>query len=348
MLLFTTALLPVAPSPHTPAVLPYVVLSGYHFNSQQQFIRIIVAIPALVATGRRILERGIKVGQSHKQFKTYESNLPYVLRFMVDKDVTGGGWITLPAGSYEVREASKTVSRCGLEVDVDYRAITAHESEGEWINVAPLRIMSFDIECAGRKGHFPKPELDPVIQIACCLSDSHSISEPHIKVVFTLHSCAPIVGAHVVACDTEEQLLMSFLRFFLLSDPDLITGYNIINFDFPYLLDRAKALKLHSFPFLGRIRNSQSTMKNKKFESKAFGIRENKEIRMEGRIQFDVLDVIRREYKLRSYTLNSVCAHFLQQQKEDVHVTHTTHSRCARWPRVPPHVTISALQLTSV
>ena len=60
-------------------------------------------------------------------------------------------------------------------------------------------------------------------------------------------------------------------------------------------------------------------MKNRKFESRAYGIRENKEIKMEGRIQFDLLDVIRREYKLRSYTLNSVCAHFLQQQKEDVH-----------------------------
>ncbi len=28
------------------------------------------------------------------------------------------------------------------------------------------RILSFDIECAGRKGIFPEPEKDPVIQIA--------------------------------------------------------------------------------------------------------------------------------------------------------------------------------------
>ena len=27
-------------------------------------------------------------------------------------------------------------------------------------------------------------------------------------------------------------------------DPDIITGYNIINFDIPYLLNRAKALKV--------------------------------------------------------------------------------------------------------
>jgi DNA polymerase delta subunit 1 len=55
------------------------------------------------------------------------------------------------------------------------------------------------------------------------------------------------------------------------------------------------------------------------FSSKAYGIRENKEIKIEGRIQFDILPIMRRDYKLRSYTLNAVSAEFLGQQKEDVH-----------------------------
>ena len=36
-------------------------------------------------------------------------------------------------------------------------------------------------------------------------------------------------------------------------DPDVIIGYNIDNFDLPYLLDRAKAIKANRFPYLGRI-----------------------------------------------------------------------------------------------
>lgn len=40
---------------------------------------------------------------------------------------------------------------------------------------------------------------------------------------------------------------------------------------------------------------------------------------MDGRLQLDILQLMQREYKLRSYTLNSVCAHFLGEQKEDVH-----------------------------
>ena len=39
-------------------------------------------------------------------------------------------------------------------------------------------------------------------------------------------------------------------------DPDVIIGYNIANFDLPYLLDRAKALKAHQFPYLGRLRST--------------------------------------------------------------------------------------------
>jgi DNA polymerase delta subunit 1 len=36
-------------------------------------------------------------------------------------------------------------------------------------------------------------------------------------------------------------------------DPDIFTGYNINNFDFPYLIERARHLKLKRFDFLGRI-----------------------------------------------------------------------------------------------
>jgi DNA polymerase delta subunit 1 len=57
-------------------------------------------------------------------------------------------------------------SRCQLEVDIAYDKMVSHAPEGDWAKVAPFRILSFDIECAGRKGVFPEPDKDPVIQIA--------------------------------------------------------------------------------------------------------------------------------------------------------------------------------------
>ena len=49
------------------------------------------------------------------------------------------------------------------------------------------------------------------------------------------------------------------------------------------------------------------------------GTRESKEINIEGRVQFDVLQILQRDAKLASYSLNAVCAHYLGEQKEDVH-----------------------------
>ena len=54
------------------------------------------------------------------------------------------------------------------------------------------------------------------------------------------------------------------------------------------------------------------------FQSRACGKRENKVINIAGRVQFDLLHIVLRDYKLRSYSLNSVSYHFLQEQKEDV------------------------------
>lgn len=44
------------------------------------------------------------------------------------------------------------VSLCQYEVDIGWTEFISHPAEGEWQRIAPLRVLSFDIECAGRKG----------------------------------------------------------------------------------------------------------------------------------------------------------------------------------------------------
>jgi DNA polymerase elongation subunit (family B) len=34
----------------------------------------------------------------------YECNVPYVMRYMIDHDITGASWLTLPKGSYGLRK----------------------------------------------------------------------------------------------------------------------------------------------------------------------------------------------------------------------------------------------------
>ena len=102
-------------------------------------------------------------------------------------------------------------------------------------------------------------------------------------------------------------------------DPDIITGYNIVNFDLPYIIERAEFLKESQYAMFSRIRGGVSRIKQATLSSKALGTRDTKDINIEGRVQFDMLQIILREHKLRSYSLNSVSAHFLGEQKEDVH-----------------------------
>uniref|UniRef100_A0A803KN93 DNA polymerase n=1 Tax=Chenopodium quinoa TaxID=63459 RepID=A0A803KN93_CHEQI len=348
----------------------------YQQQSSHPFLKIVVALPSMVATCRGILDRGIQIdGLGTKSFMTYESNVLFALRFMIDCNIVGGNWIEVPVGKY--RATVKNLSSCQLEFDCLYSDLISHEPEGEFSKMAPFRILSFDIECAGRKGLFPEPTHDPVIQVANLVTVQGE-DKPLVQNVMTLKSCAPIVGVDVMSFDSEKEVLLAWRDITLLAllmikfcisdyssipalfsynggkykrssfsfesvtyvefehfghnslrsdgkdlirevDPDIIIGYNICNFDLPYLIQRATALGIAEFPILGRIRSSRVRVKDTTFSSRQYGIRESKEVAIEGRLQFDLLQAMQRDYKLSSYSLNSVSAHFLGEQKEDVH-----------------------------
>lgn len=146
----------------------------------------------------------------------------------------------------------------------------------------------------------------------------HGESEPIIRNVFTLKSCAAIVGTKVHCFETEQELLLAWRDFVQEADPDLITGYNTQNFDLPYLIDRANHLMINNFSKLTRLKNSMSRARDQTSNIKALGMRESKETNIEGRVQIDMMQVIIRDHKLRSYSLNNVSYHFLAEQKEDV------------------------------
>ncbi|EAU90154.1 delta DNA polymerase [Coprinopsis cinerea okayama7 len=244
----------------------------------------------------------------------------YAFLKMVDActRVVGMNWIEVPAGAYTMIPPEKKKSTCQIEIDVPYDAFISHAPEGQWSTLAPLRILSFDIECAGRKGVFPEASVDPVIQIANMVTRQGE-SQPFIRNVFTLNTCSHIVGSQVLSFEDEGKMLQAWRDFVSEVDPDLVIGYNISGFDFPYLMDRAQALKLTKFPYLGRFKNIKTEVKNTHFSSRAYGQRDSKETTLDGRLQLDILQFMQREHKLRSYSLNSVCAQFLGEQKEDVH-----------------------------
>ena len=232
-------------------------------------------------------------------------------------------WVEAPPSKYHMIPQKERHSNCQIEAWVHYRDLIAHTNDGEWAKMAPLRILSFDIECAGRKGVFPEANQDPVIQIANIVT-RYGEAKPFVRNVFVLDTCSLIVNTQIFEFDAEEKMLMAWRDFVEKVDPDVIIGYNIANFDFPYLLDRAKHLKCTKFPHWTRLKSIQSVAKDTNFSSKQMGNRDTKATNTNGRLQLDLLQLIQRDHQLRSYTLNSVCAHFLGEQKEDVHHTMIT------------------------
>lgn len=121
-----------------------------------------------------------------------------------------------------------------------------------------------------------------------------------------MHDCA----------QDETQLLSAWRDFIRDCDPDILTGYNIVGFDIPYLVKRAEVVGSGSFSYLGRVSNSKARVKKSTFSSAQAGNRDTYDITIQGRVIFDVIQAVRASYKLHSYSLNAVCAHFLGEQKE--------------------------------
>ncbi|KNH04195.1 DNA polymerase delta catalytic subunit [Perkinsela sp. CCAP 1560/4] len=306
-------------------------------QSHSSFLKIVCELPGQISKLRGLLEGGVnipRIWNAPRSFNTYESNVLFPLRFLVDCNVGGSNWVRIPAGGYT--PTPKPTSSCQIEVDVSYEKILPFEAHGEWMKIAPFRILSIDIECKGRKGCFPEPSQDPVIQISfqgiSTLQstedqtididdpDCHEVCTSRCQKVFTLGSCSSIAGCTVHSYDSEEEMLNAFAECLKSYDPDFLTGYNVSNFDFPYLIDRAAALKqTNTFCTWGRLYDERTAVKEKAFSSKQAGNRVFKDLVCDGRIVLDVITCIQKDYKLRSYSLNSVSQFFLREQKEDVH-----------------------------
>jgi DNA polymerase elongation subunit (family B) len=178
---------------------------------------------------------------------------------------------------------------------------------------------SFDIETYSHDGGFPDPheEKCPVIQIATTFQRFGEI-EAYKKVLLSLGTCDPIDNVQVIECKTEKQLLEKWTKMIRDEDSDILIGYNIWGFDLHYMYVRAELTNADKFFELGRIIGRKSKHKKASFSSGAYGDSDYEMVDTIGRFQIDLLVIMKREHKLRSYSLNAVAEHFLKDKKVDM------------------------------
>jgi DNA polymerase delta subunit 1 len=238
----------------------------------------------------------------------YEANIDSVLRFMHCSGIRSTGW----------------VDPGPCEPDVDTTCDVALWSPN-WKHVrpidrddfAPLRIMSFDIECYSSTGAFPdaKNPSDVIFQIGMTTRDFGREGWVDRKCLCLKQSSGPDLECF----ETEKELLKAFQRHLLKIDPDIITGWNIFGFDLEFLQVRA-TIHHKLTPVWGRVKNSVAELVVKNLSSSALGNNELKMVPMKGRYVFDLFQDVKREHKLESYSLNNVSKHFLKDQKNDMPV----------------------------
>ena len=145
-------------------------------------------------------------------------------------------------------------------------------------------------------------------------------------------------GTEILRYERESVLLQAFGRFVREVDPDVISGYNIIPFDIPFLFDRADELGSQTRDALtniGRLeRNAEHSgngwgppwkhllpvtkLRAQRLSSAAFGDNEWQRLDMAGRWTTDQLVVVRNGHNLSSYKLDAVASHFMHGGVDDV------------------------------
>ncbi len=138
--------------------------------------------------------------------------------------------------------------------------------------------------------------------------------------------------SQIIECyDNEKDVLLAWSRLIKEQDPDIIIGYNIFGFDYPFMFDRAKENNCVE-DFLQLSRNKKDT----NFELKetsivlASGAYDLRYPQMDGRLQIDVFTYMRKEFILPSYKLDYVSGYLISDsvksydnRDDDTCVIHT-------------------------
>lgn len=245
--------------------------------------------------------------------KLYESNILPLLRFMHTRELEATGWMSVLFNKLEKFDENDVQPTC---CKLNYKTRWQNVDKVDDRLIEKFIICSFDIECKSIDGSFPQfsRDGDKIIQIGLTLS-RFGEDECYYKHLLSLKKTADIPGATVESFETEEELLLAFTKIIRKLNPDIITGYNIFGFDFNYMMERAKKLKILSkFCRLSRVTNEPSEWIRKDLSSAALGKNILTYYKMTGRVIIDLMKVVQRDHKLSSYKLDYVASYFIREK----------------------------------
>ena len=174
------------------------------------------------------------------------------------------------------------------------------------------------------RNNFPALEGDKVTFIGSTFV-RYGEKEPYLNHCIALNSCDSLEGkvdnSQIETYNTEKEVLNAWTKLVQRENPDIVIGYNIFSFDYEFMFRRSLELGCAE-EFLRLSRNKDEMCatidyKTQKMEidkssiTLASGTYDLSIIKMNGRLQVDMLNWFRRTENLTSYKLDYVGGHFI-------------------------------------
>lgn len=254
------------------------------------------------------------------KFKLHECDADPILQLTCCRQIPTAGWLKFIGK--EVSEYEK-ITLCDHEYKVKWKNISPNDTN----LVAKPKIMGFDIEVnSTNPSAMPKAEKigDKIFQISCVFAregDSHDKYEKHILTLGQPDQ--DITGEDVLIhmFETEASLLEGFTTFIREENPNIIVGYNILGFDIPYMIARAKMnMCIFDFDKQGFHKYAHAKEKTIKWSSSAYGTQEFEFLDAEGRVYVDLLPLVKRDFKFNNYKLKTISEYFIGETKDPLSV----------------------------
>lgn len=131
---------------------------GFTNNADFYYMRFTFKNVETFRACERLFARDVQIPGVHarpERYRLYESNIEPFLRFMHIKDIQPAGWIRVAAGRYYPNE-DLLATNCQIDLTCDWKNVEAVSLD----RIAPLTILSFDLECTSSHGDFPVARKD--------------------------------------------------------------------------------------------------------------------------------------------------------------------------------------------
>ena len=223
----------------------------------------------------------------------FEADILFRNRYMVDFGLSGMKW-------YKINGKSINTSTVKADRTIEIKSIEEAEE-----SPSNLDYMSVDIEVVSGRESLPDPKRDKIAIISLAFSPSFDGKDSLVLVSKPIKK----IDKNLAVFSNEKEMLKEFVKIIDSFDPDIITGYNINNFDFPFIIERLRQCRVSTI--IGRCKQKHAI-------SRKVGLRFRTSIL--GRIVVDVYELIKESagkglLRLKRYGLGDVSRELLKEDK---------------------------------